>query len=374
MDPERNTKMIKSTLFISILMLIIGTPFTTAGKILSPGDLFPSYRFLTELSTADAAYLGVAEEIGRKGFFLAGDIWGDVLVLELLNRFCFSCQQGAPLINKAYELVGSDPALSRKVRFLGIGVGNNRKTIDDFRSEFDVQFPLMPDPRLKILDTLGNPGGTPYTMVFRRTTRGLMLMGSHFGVLDSPEDFVGEIRKILSADVKQLLENTKPVTIAQWVEKEQAPPMKENEIETLVLESMDRAGYGSVGLYSVDMPDGDKVYIGESGRGKVFSKIISRLPVCDLCHPVHFILTVNTKGQVVDFGAIVVTKYWNKPWTDQEAEQMRQKLLGLSLFEDRVFDPSVDAVSTATMSSALIFDSLQRTAPMVELLRKAGHL
>jgi hypothetical protein len=162
--------------------------------------------------------------------------------------------------------------------------------------------------------------------------------------------------------------------LAPWVQRRLSPPLTEKEIEDLILRSMDRAGYGSVGLYSVTLPDGDKVFIGESGRGKVFSKLITRLPVCDVCHPAHFILTVNTSGKVVDFDAVTVTKYWNKPWTEEEVGQMRRKLLGLSIFEERIFDPSVDAVSTATMSSSLIFDSLNRIAPVMELLRKAGHL
>jgi hypothetical protein len=358
----------KTSVWTAILILILAVPLGAATKIVSPGDFFPPHSFRADISSADAAYLGVAEVVGRSGEFQVEDIWGEILVLELFNRFCFGCQQGAPLLNRVYEMVASDPSLSTRVRFIGVGVGNNMKTVNDFRREFDVLFPLVPDPQFEILNSLGNPGGTPYTMVLRRTTGGLMLMAAHFGVLDSAEEFVDEIREISAGNTEELLANARQVELPPWLKKELVPPISETEIESLVLKSMDRAGYGSVGLYTVDLPDGERIFIGESKRGKVFTRVISRLPVCDVCHPVHFILTLNPRGLVVDFDAINVTKYWNKEWNP------RRRLLGLSALEERDFDPEVDAVSTATMSSSLIYNSLGNTGPIVKLLKEKGHL
>jgi hypothetical protein len=271
-------------------------------------------------------------------------------------------------------LIAADPTLSRSVRLLGVGVGNGRKSVEIFRREFGVAFPLVPDPTFSILDALGNPGGTPFTMIFRRTDRGFLLVSTHFGMLDSAEGLRDEIREILKGDVKDLVSRAESVKVAPWVEQEGAVRLDEAAIETLVLESMERAGYGSVGLYSLSMPEGEKVYVGESGRGKAFSRVITRLPVCDVCHPAHFILTVSTGGKVVDLGVISATKYWNKQWTEQEVQRMRKVVLGLSVFKRRDFDPEIDAVSTATISSALIFDSVWKMAPVVEFLEKGGHL
>ncbi len=364
----------RTAAWLIVLLLVVAARSDAAKDIVSPGDFFPDFHFTSELSSGDAAYLGVAEEVAGKGYFVAPDVWGEILVVELFNRFCYGCQQGAPIVNAAYELVASDPFLSRQVRFLGVGVGNNQRTVEDFRREFSVQFPLVPDPKFSLLDALGNPGGTPYTMILRRTSEGMMLMGAHFGVLDSAEDFVRELKEVAEGDVQQLVANAEPVELAVWLEKELKPDLTDDQLEDLVLKSMARAGYGSVGLYTVDLPDGDTVYVGESGRGKVFSRVISRLPVCDVCHPVHFIITVSARGRVVDFDSINVTKYWNKEWTAEEIDQMRKKLLGLSVLEERLFDPEVDAVSTATISSSLIFDSLSRTGPIFQILKDGGHL
>jgi len=359
--------------FLVVIVLPLGAD-AQKKKVTSPGDFFPSYRFVTDLSTADAAYLGISDETAKKGDFEVQDFWGDILVLELFNRYCFGCQQGAPIVNKAYEMVASDPALSTKVRFLGVGVGNNGRVVEQFREEFSVPFPLIPDPKFGVLKALGNPGGTPYTLILRRTSKGMVVMDTHFGVYDSPEQFVQKIREVLTGDIEQILAVAEPAAVASWVEEELVPPASEEELLDLVQESTARAGYGTVGIHTVDLPSGDRVYVGESKRGKVFSRVISRLPLCDVCHPVHFILTFNPKGVVLDFDAISVTKYWNEPWNEEEVTLMRKKLMGLSVLEEREFDPDVDAVSTATMSSTLIFDSIGRTGGVFEILKQEDKL
>lgn len=366
-------KRLAALILLVIFILPLGADARKT-KITSPGDFFPDYRFSTDLSAADAAYLGVSDEMTRKGEFQVQDFWGDVLVLELFNRYCFGCQQGAPIVNKTYELVASDPALSTKVRFLGVGVGNNSRTVEQFREEFFVPFPLIPDPRFELLDALGNPGGTPYTLILRRTSRGMMVLDTHFGVYDSPEKFVQRIREVLVGDIEQILTMAEPAEVSQWIEDEMVPPVSEEDLLDLVQESMARAGYGTVGIHTVKLSSGDVVYIGESKRGKVLSRVVSRLPLCDVCHPIHFIITFNTRGKIVDFDAVSVTKYWNELWNEKDVAFMRKKLLGLSVLEEREFDPDVDAVSTATMSSTLIFDSVGRTGEIFEVLKQEGQL
>ena len=365
-----------STLCVLILCLAVSAPVAVQadGKLIGPGDFFPEYRFVTGLTSADAAYLGVSQQKVESGEFEILDMWGDVLILELFNRYCFGCQQGAPIVNQAYQTIASDPLLSTKIRFIGVGVGNNTRTVNDFKDEFNVPFPLVPDPRFGLLDALGNPGGTPYTLIIRRTSTGMMVVDTHFGVHDSAEDLVERAKRALEGDVDELLASSRPVQVVQWVEDELVVPLTSDEIMDRVQASMERAGYGMVGLYTEDLPSGEKVYIGEGKRGRVFSRVISRLPVCDVCHPVHFILTFNSKGQIVDFDAISVTKYWNVEWNEEETAAMRKKLLGLSVLEGKEFDPLVDTISTATMSSTLIFDSVGRSGKIYEELKSSGNL
>ena len=366
---HRGAKSIRFALIILVTIFLAPASAFSRGRIIQPGDFFPDFRFQSKLPTADAAYLGLSGKAAVEGSFQAEDVWGNLVVLELFNRYCFGCQQGAPIFNRAYEMVASDPGLSRKVRFLGVGVGNNARVVKQFRDEFSVPFPLIPDPRLGLLDALGNPGGTPYTLLLRRTSKGMVVVDAHFGVFDSPETLVDKVRKVLAGDLERVVAEAGPSEKADWAVKELATPLSEEALLDRVESSMKRAGYGTVGLHEVKLPSGEVVYVGESKRGKVFSRVVDRLPLCDVCHPVHFILTFNPMGRIVDFDAIYVTKYWNRTWNDEEVKAMRKKLLGLSVLEDREFDPEVDAISTATMSSTLIFDSIGRTGKVLELLR-----
>ncbi len=360
-----------------VLLFLLALPVAADGqsrKIISPGDLFPEFHFSSKISGADAAYLGISEKLKGRESFKVDDVWGDLLVLEIFNRYGFSCQQQAPLLNKAYEMVVSDPPLSRKVRFLGVGAGNTSGAVRDFRKEFFVPFPLVPDPGFEILNTLGNPGGTPFTLILRRTPEGMIVVKAYFGAINTSEELVQEIKEALSEEFERIITGESPVELAPWIAKDMKPPLSDVEIMDRVQDSMRRAGYGSVGLYTVKMKSGEKVYIGEGKRGKIFSRMVSRLPVCDVCHPIHFIITFNSRGQVVDFDSVFVTKYWNKRWTDKEVASMRKKLMGISVLEGRTFDPDVDAISTATMSSSIIFDSVIRTGRIFKILKTLGHL
>jgi len=63
-------------------------------------------------------------------------------------------------------------------------------------------------------------------------------------------------------------------------------------------------------------------------------------------------------GIVTDFFPLEITKFGNQPWTDADREKVRNSLVGRSIFENFDFNPAVDAVSTATMSTSMIYESM----------------
>ena len=349
-------------------------PVFSENELLAPGDFFPAYAFTGGLSDADASYLGLGSRPDPEAGFTAADIGGDLIVLELFNTYCFGCRQQAPLIAEVYRMVAGDKALSSRVRILGVGVGNNARAVENFRKEFQTPFPLVPDMSFGIMDAIGAPGGTPFSYFLRRTPGGLLVVGSHFGVMDSPSSFTAEIKTALTGDADALVAAADPSEVPEWVLEDLKPPLSGEALENRVLAGMERAGYSEVKLSVVKLASGGEVYIGDGPKGRVFSRVISRLPVCDVCHPVHFIITFDREGKVADFDALYVTKYWNRDWTPEEVESMRKKLVGLSILEERVFDPDVDAVSTATISSSLIFDSVGRLDRVLKVLEESGYL
>ena len=69
---------------------------------------------------------------------------------------------------------------------------------------------------------------------------------------------------------------------------------------------------------------------------------------------------MDEAGQVVNFTPIIVTKYENELINGEEADFLRHRVRGRSIREPVVFDSKVDAISQATMSSELIFDTMRR--------------
>jgi hypothetical protein len=62
----------------------------------------------------------------------------------------------------------------------------------------------------------------------------------------------------------------------------------------------------------------------------------------------------------VNLAPITITKYQNVEFEPDDVAFLTARVVGRLLSRDIVFDPAVDAVSTATMSSALVFDTLRR--------------
>jgi len=67
-----------------------------------------------------------------------------------------------------------------------------------------------------------------------------------------------------------------------------------------------------------------------------------------------------------------LTKKGNKAWNDDDIVKMRKRLLGESISQRLLFNPEVDAVSSATITSAIIFDSLSQGASLLKELEKMG--
>ncbi len=128
----------------------------------------------------------------------------------------------------------------------------------------------------------------------------------------------------------------------------------------------------------VSLPNGEEIYVGEIQAGKqksfLFCKLVSRLPACDICHATHFWLVFNGKGMIVNFLPLEVTKDINRPWDEQDVEKMRRRLIGRSILEPMKFDAHVDSISTATLTAALIIDSINRAKDLYEGLKGKGYI
>ncbi len=375
----------KFTLFFLIVMMVLTCNMAFGGGktvLLSPGDKFPNLIFSDELGKKDKEYLGIKTpffSFTKKENILLEEIQGELLFIEFFNKYCTSCQLQAPVNNKVYDAVISDNNLKDRVKFIGIGAGNSKREVDSFRNEKKIRFPLLSDQDFNCYEDIGDPGGTPYMLLVKKTDSGFTVYSSHMGLNKDNEFFVKEIRDALKTDIKTLTHKKKEVDFKISQRKLELDISEEEIIQNVELsinrvlkneppadKTVTKKMSAYEGLYMTKVSSGFKEDI-------LYSKVLSRKPVCDVCHGIHFIVTFDAVGTIRDVHAIHLTKYGNVVWNEEDLKTINLRLVGMKIDGKIQFNSEVDAVSTATMTSSLMYNSIKRLKPVIDRLRKESN-
>ena len=369
---------------ISLLFLALSLAPSWAkekGRIITAGDFFPEFSFSMTLSRGDVEYLGLPTKflgMMKGDAFSLKDIKADLIVTEYMNKYCFSCQLQAPVLNQVFEAVGKDPQLQGKVKFFAIGAGNNQTEVDSFKAEKKIPFPIIPDPKFLAYEAVGDPGATPFTLFLRKTETGLVVARAKIGLTKDPEAILKEIKDALRVDWATLAKQQKDFSLQEAKAKKLALRYNEDELLKKAQESMLSPKWKVLKVTKVKLPDDEEIYVGEIQAGtqksNLFAKLASRAPTCDICHATHFFFTFNDKGMIVNFLPLQVTKVDNVKWDSKEIEKMKGRLVGRSILQPADFDPQVDSVSSATMTAALIVDSVNKAKGLYDGLKGKGYI
>ncbi len=324
------------------------------------GEPFPDMEFPALLGSDDYRALG----LGRvSGPFRLSEIPGALLILEFFNRYCITCQRQAPYLTEVFRRA-QDGDLAGRVRVLAVGVGNRPLDLRRFRQETGAMYPMAADPLFERWMELGDPGGTPFTLFLLKRKERWVLADFHLG-LQGDTEILARARVMLEGGVDL---SRRVVTSTR---SDFHPPLGLTPEEKA---ARARSFLSRVAGQSVDVErivvEGIEVYRAREPGGPgldLYARISSRDPVCDVCHAVHFLLAFDRRGRVRGFEPIHVTKFGNEPWSREDAERMDRILAGRPM-EGLRFDPDTDAVTSATMSSALIFDEARRTAALLAKL------
>ena len=371
-------------LWISFLLVaVVYSPASAKekGKIITAGDFFPDFSFPLTLPRGEMEYLGLPTKflgLMKGDTYTLKEIKADLVVVEYMNKYCFPCQLQAPVMNQVYETVGKDPQLRGRVKFLGVGAGNNQTEVDSFRAEKKIPFPIIPDSKFLAYEAIGDPVATPFTLLVRRTNSGWIVTGARIGLVKSPETWMKEIQESLGPDWIAMVNQQKDNSFQEAKTKKLSLGYSQEEILQKARESMVSRKWKVQKVAKVTLPDEEDIFVGEIQGGNqklyLFSKLITRAPTCDICHATHFSLVFDEKGMVVNFFPLQVTKINNVAWDSQEIEKMKQRLLGRSILQPADFDPQVDSISSATMTAALIVDSVNKAKSLYEGLKEKGYL
>ncbi|NIO03503.1 MAG: FMN-binding protein [Proteobacteria bacterium] len=361
--------------FTLSLTLVYGGLAKSSAKVAGFGDLFPQYTFDSPAASEDRVYLGLAEV----ETFTVADIQADLIIFEVLNTYCTSCQRQASIYNGVFRLVEGDPVTKGRIKWLAVAVGNNETEVEAFRKEKSVPFPMLTDVHFEFYDVIGGPGGvrTPLTMLVRKGDRGEgIVVESHIGFRGKEEEIFQEIKAALQYDLAYLKFKTAERAVLPATE-ELTPPFSDEDLLQTIKEGMEIPGVSVLEVRKIRFRK-QVVYLGRVATGseskQFFAKVVSRPPLCDVCHDIHFTYVFDEAGKVVNFLPIYVTKNANRPWSDQDVQKMRDRIVGQSLLMPFRFDRDVDAVSGATVTSVVIFDGINRGKSIYADLMRKGYV
>jgi hypothetical protein len=320
-----------------------------------------------ELGAQERAYLGVA---GEGGFTLA-DVRADLLVVEFFNASCYACAMMAPVMVEAWKKVEGREDLRGRVRFLGIGVGNSGAQVKTFHDQYATPFPAVPDAFFEAFDAVGSAEGTPYIILLRRDGAAVEARGQ-VGAIRDVNRVVGEIAAALEGVA------TAPAALpmvnagSSW--RLLKPPLAAEEVNARLVAAAADAGLAGAGVTAVPVSAEETFYRLAAGDRHLWAMVAGRSKICNVCHDIFFIVVFDDGGRIVGFSPITITKYKNVELDAKDVAFLRSRVVGRFLTQEIPFDPAVDAVSTATMSSELVFDTLRRLRETYQQMVKSGKV
>ncbi len=331
---------------------------------------FPDLTFTQALSRGEQAYLGVS----KKPTFSFKEIRGSLILVEFISTYCASCEEQVPIFREVYSSIEKDPKLKGKVKMLGIAAGNNPTEVEFFKQQNHVPYPIFSDMKFDAHLAVGGPR-TPFTIWVRKDTQGKpIVVSTHLGLIDSAKAVLEETRAVLQYDLALLKPKKGPIYECDVLK----PPLTEEELMGKAKEGMEASGGNVLQIRKISFKDGDWIYVGKVDFGThqdhLFSKLASRQAICDICHDTYFIYTFNSYGKVIEIVPIQLTKTGNLRWTEEEVKKLKSRTVGKSILGPFPFNPSVDSISSATITAVLVFDCMDKAKAIYEKLRKEGYV
>ncbi len=188
-------------------LLAIGTnsfrkdpvPWIDKPRLLKAGDNFPYVPLPTTKISGDINYLGLPQ---NKEMVTIEDIQADLLVLEVLNVFCFPCQTQALSLNKVYKMIEKRPDLKGRIKILGVALGNTKEVLEGFMNDYGLVFPVIPDPTVRAEKIIGPGIHTPFSLFIKRDALGKLRLvaATHNGAIDDPQKIFHGLVSILDLE------------------------------------------------------------------------------------------------------------------------------------------------------------------------------
>lgn len=349
-------------LLLSTFILLVALTSVQAARRIDMGESFPEVALPQPQLSEQRDYLGI--KAGET--FTLSQVRGEVVLVEMLNVLCPHCQKQTLPYNKLFDMIEADPRTRGRIVMLGVAVGNSDEQIEDFVDIYAVDFPVVADKSFKLHTAIGG-GPTPFSICLRKDQGAVgVVAGTHLGEDREMEDLFSYLKEALELPVSEFAELPQDEEGERTdVEAFLPPALMAKRLEQSF------ARFGSVAsMTKLDLASGRSVYRAEVAGRLLFAEVLARSAICDICHNVYFYYLFDASGKVIAFEPLHLTRYGNIEWTAQESAKMRKRVVDGYLGKPWVFDPQVDAVSRATMTSAIIFNSLDQGIALLEELEQ----
>lgn len=159
---------------------------------LQPGQYFPPCVLTAGERGPDFAYLGLEQESAN--FFLA-DVPTEFVLLKYYGEHCYQCVQEVDEYNRLFSMLRDDPVLGTRMKMIGIGVGDNQRSVLRFKRSHEIPYPLLPDERQLMFESVG-AGEIPLIYLVRILPDArIQVVLYHEGGLDDVEGLFQRIRE-----------------------------------------------------------------------------------------------------------------------------------------------------------------------------------
>jgi peroxiredoxin len=130
--------------------------------------------------------------------FKLSDIKASTIVIEVFSMYCPLCQADAPHVNRLYDMIQKDPALTGKVRLVGVGTGNTPFEVDVFKKKFSIPFPLFPDEEFQIQKACSQQIRTPvFIVVHKGRDKVLKVVDVRVGQIHEPTPYLKDLKRLV---------------------------------------------------------------------------------------------------------------------------------------------------------------------------------
>jgi len=136
--------------------------------------------------------------------FSVEEVQADLIVIKYLNSNCGYCIKLLPIFDEIYRTVDQDADLRKRIKILGISVGDTSIEVDFLKKNHAIPYPVIPDTEFEAHYAMGTRR-IPFIVIARKDRQGKWVVASvHVGLIFSAESFVGELKSILAIDPETL--------------------------------------------------------------------------------------------------------------------------------------------------------------------------